>query len=154
MIQRHLKFTNSQVARRILLNWEKEKVNFKKVFPHEYKRALGEVAAIKKAEEEQEKLLKMSGEGQRDGRSTILCQLLQVTPSLSCYVQEALALCMSDADGFELAHCNKGPIAQLSPLNSFRITPAHRSVGLFCIVSQRHISKFYVIFVLYVFGVV
>lgn len=31
LVQRHLKFTGSEVARRILLNWDKERVNFKKV---------------------------------------------------------------------------------------------------------------------------
>jgi glutamate synthase domain-containing protein 3 len=71
LIQRHLKFTNSQVARRILLNWDKEKVNFKKVFPREYKRALAESAAIKKAEEQQEKMLKESGESHGLGEQVV-----------------------------------------------------------------------------------
>jgi hypothetical protein len=31
LIQRHLKFTGSQVARHILLNWDKERVKFVKV---------------------------------------------------------------------------------------------------------------------------
>jgi glutamate synthase domain-containing protein 3 len=31
LIQRHLKFTGSQVARQILLNWDKERVKFVKV---------------------------------------------------------------------------------------------------------------------------
>lgn len=31
LIQRHLKFTGSQVARKILLNWEKERPKFVKV---------------------------------------------------------------------------------------------------------------------------
>jgi len=50
MIQRHLKFTGSDVARRILINWDKEKVHFKKVFPREYRRALAESDALAKAE--------------------------------------------------------------------------------------------------------
>ena len=37
LIQRHIKFTGSDVARSILLNWEREKTKFKKVFPAEYK---------------------------------------------------------------------------------------------------------------------
>ena len=37
LIQRHIKFTGSDVARSILLNWERERVKFKKVFPSEYK---------------------------------------------------------------------------------------------------------------------
>lgn len=31
LIQRHLKFTGSQVARQILLNWDKERTKFIKV---------------------------------------------------------------------------------------------------------------------------
>ena len=37
LIQRHIKFTGSDVARSILLNWEREKTKFKKVFPAEFK---------------------------------------------------------------------------------------------------------------------
>ncbi len=37
MIQRHLKFTGSDVARRILLGWDKSRAHFKKVFPREYR---------------------------------------------------------------------------------------------------------------------
>lgn len=33
LIQRHLKFTGSQVARQILLNWDKERTKFVKVRP-------------------------------------------------------------------------------------------------------------------------
>lgn len=33
LVQRHLKFTGSEVARRILLNWDRERPNFKKVRP-------------------------------------------------------------------------------------------------------------------------
>jgi glutamate synthase (NADPH/NADH) len=31
LIQRHLKFTGSETARRILLGWDKERLHFKKV---------------------------------------------------------------------------------------------------------------------------
>lgn len=43
LIQRHLKYTGSAVARAILNNWDAAKANFVKVFPHEYARALKEV---------------------------------------------------------------------------------------------------------------
>ncbi len=42
LIQRHLKFTGSEVARRILLSWDRSRPHFKKVFPHEYARWVGE----------------------------------------------------------------------------------------------------------------
>eukprot|EP00775_Hariotina_reticulata_P011473 gene11473-11617_t len=61
LIQQHLKFTGSQRARNILLNWDKERMKFKKVFPHEYQRAMAEAAAIKKAEEEQRKAIEEAG---------------------------------------------------------------------------------------------
>ena len=37
LIQRHIKFTGSDVARGILLNWDRSRPKFKKVFPAEYK---------------------------------------------------------------------------------------------------------------------
>jgi glutamate synthase (NADPH/NADH) large chain len=41
LIERHARFTGSPKARRLLENWEAELPNFRKVFPHEYKRVLG-----------------------------------------------------------------------------------------------------------------
>jgi len=57
LIQRHLKFTASPVARNILLNWEKSRPLFKKVFPAEYRRALQESEALAKAEAAEKSLL-------------------------------------------------------------------------------------------------
>jgi len=123
LVQRHLRLTGSEVARRLLLNWEREKRSFVKVrsvgvgegvegclvwgdwmhfgggrcdyvwassplppplslslslvssttntqphpppsqvFPHEYRRAMGESEAVKTAEESQKELLASSGE--------------------------------------------------------------------------------------------
>ena len=45
LIDRHLRYTASAVALRILDNWETCRGKFVKVFPSEYKRALGELAA-------------------------------------------------------------------------------------------------------------
>ncbi|MBK9605843.1 MAG: glutamate synthase subunit alpha [Betaproteobacteria bacterium] len=45
LIDRHLRYTASSVALRILDNWETCRGKFVKVFPSEYKRALGELAA-------------------------------------------------------------------------------------------------------------
>ena len=42
LIQRHLKYTKSAVARAILNDWQNAKQDFVKVFPHEYARALAE----------------------------------------------------------------------------------------------------------------
>ena len=42
LIQRHLKYTKSAVARAILNDWQRAKQHFVKVFPHEYARALRE----------------------------------------------------------------------------------------------------------------
>ena len=42
LIQRHLKYTKSAVARAILNDWQNAKQSFVKVFPHEYARALAE----------------------------------------------------------------------------------------------------------------
>ena len=42
LIQRHLKYTKSAVARAILNDWQNAKQHFVKVFPHEFARALRE----------------------------------------------------------------------------------------------------------------
>ena len=54
LVERHFKFTGSTRARNILDDWNNERAKFVKVFPTEYKRALGElwVAAHKTAAEE------------------------------------------------------------------------------------------------------
>jgi glutamate synthase (NADPH/NADH) large chain len=45
LIERHFKHTGSETARAILDDWESARAAFVKVFPHEYKRALGELHA-------------------------------------------------------------------------------------------------------------
>jgi len=45
LIERHLRFTGSTVAHALLDGWEVARTKFVKVFPHEYKRALGEMYA-------------------------------------------------------------------------------------------------------------
>jgi glutamate synthase (NADPH) large chain len=49
LIERHFKFTGSEKARLILDNWDRSRAQFVKVFPHEYKRALGEMHVAKQA---------------------------------------------------------------------------------------------------------
>ena len=43
LIERHLRFTGSTLALRILDDWDTARTRFVKVFPHEYQRALGEM---------------------------------------------------------------------------------------------------------------
>jgi hypothetical protein len=57
LIQRHLKFTGSDVARRILLSWDRSRGAFKKVYPAEYRRALLEAETVAKAEAAEAELL-------------------------------------------------------------------------------------------------
>jgi len=45
LIDNHARYTGSRGAREILDNWAQFRTRFVKVFPHEYKRALGEIAA-------------------------------------------------------------------------------------------------------------
>src|SRR5262249_50704631 len=51
LIEDHHRWTGSQRARDILDHWADSRAKFVKVFPHEYKRALGEINAAKQAEE-------------------------------------------------------------------------------------------------------
>ncbi|MCO5977256.1 glutamate synthase-related protein [Ideonella oryzae] len=49
MVEDHHKWTGSLQARHILDHWAESRAKFVKVFPHEYKRALGEIHAAKEA---------------------------------------------------------------------------------------------------------
>ncbi|MBQ0931237.1 glutamate synthase-related protein [Ideonella alba] len=51
LIEDHHKWTGSLRAREILDSWAEARGRFVKVFPHEYKRALGEINAAKEADE-------------------------------------------------------------------------------------------------------
>nr|WP_315468146.1 glutamate synthase-related protein [uncultured Undibacterium sp.] len=54
-IERHFKHTGSTRSRNLLDDWARSRAKFVKVFPHEYKRALGEMYAAKQAEVKLEK---------------------------------------------------------------------------------------------------
>ncbi len=47
LIEKHFKHTGSDKARKILDRWDDSRLKFVKVFPSEYKRALGEMHAAK-----------------------------------------------------------------------------------------------------------
>jgi glutamate synthase (NADPH) large chain len=49
LIEQHHRWTGSLRARELLDNWNEARARFLKVFPHEYKRALGEINAQPKA---------------------------------------------------------------------------------------------------------
>jgi glutamate synthase (NADPH/NADH) large chain len=51
LIERHFQFTGSPRAKALLENWDASRRQFVKVFPTEYKRALGEMGAKKAAKE-------------------------------------------------------------------------------------------------------
>jgi glutamate synthase (NADPH) large chain len=48
-IERHLRYTGSTLALKVLDDWEGSRAKFVKVFPHEYKRALTEMHAKRTA---------------------------------------------------------------------------------------------------------
>jgi glutamate synthase domain-containing protein 3 len=48
MVERHAKLTNSRRAREILDKWADYRARFVKIYPKEYRRALGELAAAKR----------------------------------------------------------------------------------------------------------
>jgi len=43
LVERHFKHTGSERAKAILANWDQSRTRFVKVFPTEYRRALGEL---------------------------------------------------------------------------------------------------------------
>ena len=62
LLQNHHRWTGSKRARELLDRWETARGKFVKVFPHEYKRALGEISARKKAASS------TTGSGKKSGR--------------------------------------------------------------------------------------
>ena len=48
LIENHAKYTGSEQAKNIIAKWAEYRTKFVKVFPNEYKRALGELAAAGK----------------------------------------------------------------------------------------------------------
>ena len=64
LLEDHHRWTGSLRARDILDNWSEARGKFVKVFPHEYKRALGEINATKTA---QDTIAKAKGEPTGDG---------------------------------------------------------------------------------------
>jgi glutamate synthase (NADPH/NADH) large chain len=56
LIERHFKYTGSTRARNLLDDWATARSMFVKVFPSEYKRALGEMDAAKNAKSAKEKI--------------------------------------------------------------------------------------------------
>ena len=49
LLEEHNRWTGSKRARELLDNWDASRAKFVKVFPNEYKRALGEIHAKKAA---------------------------------------------------------------------------------------------------------
>ncbi len=56
LIERHFKYTGSTRARNLLHNWSNGRNKFIKVFPNEYKRALGEMNAAQVASQQKEEI--------------------------------------------------------------------------------------------------
>ena len=50
LVTRHAEYTGSKTAKQILANWDVYLEKFVKVYPHEYKRALTELAAAAQKE--------------------------------------------------------------------------------------------------------
>jgi glutamate synthase domain-containing protein 3 len=53
LVERHFKYTGSEKARAILDDWDRARLAFVKVFPNEYRRALGELHAAKQRRQQQ-----------------------------------------------------------------------------------------------------
>ncbi|PXW97132.1 glutamate synthase (NADH) large subunit [Sphaerotilus hippei] len=66
LVEDHHRWTGSLRARDILDNWSEARARFVKVFPHEYKRALGEINATKAADET---IARAKGDVKGDGKA-------------------------------------------------------------------------------------
>ena len=47
LLQRHMRYTSSPKAKALLSDWNTTQGHFVKIFPHEYRRALGEAQQTK-----------------------------------------------------------------------------------------------------------
>jgi len=79
LIQMHVKHTRSKKGQAMLLNWEQELPNFKKVFPHEYRRALEEANAVKTARVVEEKMSSAAGLNGKDAFRALVNYASQAT---------------------------------------------------------------------------
>jgi len=61
LVKNHAKYTGSLRATLMVERWEKSKINFKKVFPHDYRRAVEEVKEIEKAKEVERQMIEAAG---------------------------------------------------------------------------------------------
>ena len=68
LIEDHHRWTGSLRARDILDNWSEARGKFVKVFPHEYKRALGEINAVKEADATIARAKGESGDEKKGGK--------------------------------------------------------------------------------------
>jgi len=45
LLERHFRYTGSFRAKEILADWDRQRMRFRKIFPHEYRRALQQLSA-------------------------------------------------------------------------------------------------------------
>ncbi|MBN9460287.1 MAG: glutamate synthase subunit alpha [Burkholderiales bacterium] len=55
LIEKHFRYTGSEKARAVLDHWDRRRALFVKVFPHEYKRALGQIHGQEQGQPKQQK---------------------------------------------------------------------------------------------------
>lgn len=77
LIQMHVKHTRSKRGKEILSNWEAELPKFKKVFPHEYRRALEEAKAVETARTVEVQSTTAAGLDGKDAFKTLINQANQ-----------------------------------------------------------------------------
>jgi glutamate synthase (NADPH/NADH) large chain len=70
LIEDHHKWTGSLRARHVLDHWAESRAKFVKVFPHEYKRALGELHAAREAGDTIAKAKSAEKKGQEKGKGS------------------------------------------------------------------------------------
>eukprot|EP00210_Caulerpa_lentillifera_P004796 g4578.t1 len=61
LIKNHVTYTGSPRGKEIIHSWDQEKIHFKKVFPHDYRRALEEAAKTEVARRVEEQMAKAAG---------------------------------------------------------------------------------------------
>ncbi|KAL0054356.1 hypothetical protein WJX82_007542 [Trebouxia sp. C0006] len=66
LLQRHSRYTGSPKAKALLSDWTTSQAHFVKIFPHEYRRALGEAEKTKKIQDDEGREVQQSGLANKD----------------------------------------------------------------------------------------
>jgi len=110
LVQSHLKYTRSDVARRLLTNWSRELGKFKKVYPADYRRAMEEAKALEAAKKAEAELMSSYAASANGNGSGGVAKKTAAAP-----VKDAFEEIKAMASAFSVANPPKAPVSGYVP---------------------------------------